>query len=57
MKQSKEKNYYKILGVARTAGQKEIKKSYRDLALKWHPDKNTDQKEEAEKMFQDISEA
>ena len=36
---------------------KEIKKSYRELALKWHPDKNTDNVEEAEKMFQDISEA
>mmetsp|Transcript_37095 Transcript_37095/g.78298 ORF Transcript_37095/g.78298 Transcript_37095/m.78298 type:complete len:536 (+) Transcript_37095:262-1869(+) len=57
LKQSKEKNYYKILGVPRNAAQKEIKKAYRDLALKWHPDKNADNKEEAEKMFQDISEA
>jgi len=57
LKQSKEKNYYKILGVPRNAKLKEIKKSYRELALKWHPDKNTDQKEKAEKMFQDISEA
>lgn len=56
LKQSKEKNYYKILGVPRNAQQKEIKKSYRDLALKWHPDKNPDD-ETAEKMFQDISEA
>lgn len=58
LKQSKEKNYYKILGVSRTANLKEIKKSYRELALKWHPDKNTgDSKDEAEKRFQDISEA
>lgn len=57
LKQSKEKNYYKILHVARNAKVKEIKKSYRELALKWHPDKNTDNKEEAEKMFQEISEA
>lgn len=57
LKQSKEKNYYKILGVPRNAQLKEIKKSYRELALKWHPDKNTDNVEEAEKMFQDISEA
>lgn len=57
LKQSKEKNYYKILGVSRTATSKEIKKAYREAALKWHPDKNADNKEEAEKMFQDISEA
>ena len=57
LKQSKEKNYYKILGVSRQATKSEIKKSYRELALKWHPDKNTDSVEEAEKMFQDIGEA
>lgn len=57
LKQSKEKNYYKILGVPRNADQKAIKKAYRDLALKWHPDKNADNREEAEKMFQDIGEA
>merc|ERR1712038_888705 len=56
LKQSKEKNYYKILGISRTADKKAIKKAYRDLALKWHPDK-ADDKEKAEKMFQDISEA
>mmetsp|Transcript_19027 Transcript_19027/g.39077 ORF Transcript_19027/g.39077 Transcript_19027/m.39077 type:complete len:515 (+) Transcript_19027:166-1710(+) len=57
LKQSKEKNYYKILGLPRTAGPKDIKKAYRALALQWHPDKNTDNKDEAEKKFQDISEA
>lgn len=57
LKQSKEKNYYKILGLARSATKKEIKKAYRELALQWHPDKNADNKEEAGKMFQDISEA
>lgn len=57
LKQSKEKNYYKILGVQRDAGLKQIKKAYRDLALQWHPDKNTENKEEAEKMFHDIGEA
>lgn len=56
LKQSKEKNYYKILGVPRTADKKRIKKAYRELALKWHPDK-ADDKEMAEKKFQDISEA
>ena len=57
LKQSKEKNYYKILGLPRTASAKDIKKAYRQLALEWHPDKNADNKEEAEKKFQDISEA
>jgi len=57
LKQSTEKNYYKILAVPRNAVLKEIKKSYRELALQWHPDKNTDNKEKAEQMFQDISEA
>ena len=57
LKQSKQKNYYKILGVPRNEELKEIKKNYRELALKWHPDKNTDNIEEAEKMFQDIGEA
>lgn len=56
LKQSKEKNYYKILGVPRTADKKAIKSAYRKLALEWHPDKNED-KEKAEQMFQDISEA
>jgi len=57
LKQSKEKNYYKILGLSRTATSKEIKKAYRKLAMEWHPDKNLENKEEAEQKFQDISEA
>lgn len=57
LKQSKEKNYYKILGLSRTATAKEIKKAYRELAMEWHPDKNLDRVEEAEKMFHDIGEA
>ena len=39
LKQSKQKNYYKILGVARNADTKVIKKAYREQALKWHLDK------------------
>ena len=50
-------NYYKILGVSKTAEEKELKKTYRKLALKWHPDKNQDKKEEAEDNFKKISEA
>lgn len=60
LKQSKRKDYYKILGVSKTATQDEIKKAYRKLALKWHPDKNNaseEQKVLADKMFKDIGEA
>ena len=61
LKQSKEKNYYKILGVARTASSKEIKSAYRKLALQWHPDKveagDEEAKRVAEKKFHDIGEA
>lgn len=49
--------YYGILGVEKDASEQEIKKAYRKLALKWHPDKNPDNKEDASKKFQDISEA
>jgi DnaJ-class molecular chaperone len=48
--------YYKILGVSKTATADEIKKAYRKLALKFHPDKNPDNKE-AEAKFKKISEA
>lgn len=59
LKQSKQKDYYKILKVPRNAKLKEIKKAYRDLALEWHPDKHTgeEEKEKAQKQFQLIAEA
>lgn len=50
------KDYYKILGVSKDATQDEIKKAYRKLAVKYHPDKNPDNKE-AEEKFKDIAEA
>lgn len=49
--------YYKILGVDRSAKDDDLKKSYRKLALKWHPDKNPENKKEAEDKFKQISEA
>ncbi len=51
-----EKDYYKILGVDRDASEEEIKKAFRHLARKWHPDVNPDN-EEAEEKFKEINEA
>ncbi|MFW6148273.1 MAG: molecular chaperone DnaJ [Atribacterota bacterium] len=51
------KDYYQILGVSKDANQEDIKKAYRKLALKYHPDANPNNKEEAEKKFKEIGEA
>lgn len=50
------KDYYKVLGVSRDATQEEIKKAFRQLALKHHPDRNQGDKESEEK-FKEINEA
>eukprot|EP00695_Tsukubamonas_globosa_P001273 TRINITY_DN2245_c0_g1_i1.p1 TRINITY_DN2245_c0_g1~~TRINITY_DN2245_c0_g1_i1.p1 ORF type:complete len:118 (+),score=28.01 TRINITY_DN2245_c0_g1_i1:105-458(+) len=50
-------DYYQILGVNRDASDDEIKKAYRKLAMKYHPDKNPDNKEAAEKKFKQVAEA
>ncbi|KAJ9566745.1 hypothetical protein OSB04_002711 [Centaurea solstitialis] len=50
-------DYYSILNVDRTATDDDLKKAYRKLAMKWHPDKNPDNKNEAEAKFIRISEA
>lgn len=50
------KDYYKILGVGRSASQDEIKKAFRKLAVKYHPDKNPGDKA-AEEKFKEITEA
>ncbi len=49
-------DYYKILGISKHASQDEIKKAYRKLARKYHPDVNPDDKE-AEKKFKEVNEA
>lgn len=50
-------NYYKVLELEKNCCIDDIKKSYRKLAMKWHPDKNQDNKEVAEQKFKEISEA
>lgn len=51
------KIYYEILEISENATQEEIKKAYRKLALRWHPDKNLDNPEEAKKKFQEVNKA
>jgi molecular chaperone DnaJ len=55
------KNYYEILGVNKNATEKEIKKAFKQLSLKWHPDRwataSDAEKKEAEEKFKDINEA
>lgn len=50
-------DYYSVLNVARNATDDDLKKAYRKLAMKWHPDKNPNNKNEAEANFIQISEA
>jgi len=50
------KDYYKVIGIPKTATQDEIKKAYRKLAIKYHPDKNKGNKA-AEEKFKEIAEA
>ncbi|KAL4560530.1 hypothetical protein LXL04_032682 [Taraxacum kok-saghyz] len=57
LKMSQRKDWYKILGVSKSASLSEIKRAYKKLALQWHPDKNVDNREEAENKFREIAAA
>ena len=57
IKSEENEDYYAILGIKKDATEAEIKKAYRKLALKWHPDKNPNNREEAEEKFKKINEA
>ncbi|KAI5057712.1 hypothetical protein GOP47_0027727 [Adiantum capillus-veneris] len=50
-------DYYSVLKVGRNASEDDLKRAYRKLAMKWHPDKNLTNKKEAESKFKKISEA
>ena len=51
------RDFYEVLGVERTATDEELKRAYRKLAKKYHPDANPDNKKEAEEKFKEVSEA
>jgi molecular chaperone DnaJ len=57
MSRGQQRDYYEILGVAKTASVEEIKAAYRKAALQWHPDRNPTHKEEAALRFRESTEA
>jgi molecular chaperone DnaJ len=57
MAKANQRDFYEVLGVERTAAVEEIKAAYRKAALKWHPDRNPANKEEAEVKFRECTEA
>ena len=57
MAKTNQRDFYEVLGVERTASVEEIKASYRKAALKWHPDRNPENKQEAEGKFRECTEA
>jgi molecular chaperone DnaJ len=57
MPQTRKRDYYEVLTVEREASYDEIKSAYRKAALKWHPDRNPENKEVAEEKFRESTEA
>jgi len=57
MENKSNQNYYEILGVKEDSTNEEIRKAYRKLAVKWHPDKNNENKAEAEEKFKNVNHA
>lgn len=57
MARNKMQCYYETLEVERDADDETLKRNYRKLALKWHPDKNIDNESEAKQIFQQIQQA
>jgi len=57
MAKGHQRDYYEVLGVTRTAAVDEIKSAYRKAALKWHPDRNPENKSESEIKFRECTEA
>ena len=54
---AEKRDYYEVLGVSKTATDEELKKAYRKLAKKYHPDANPDDKAGAEAKFKEVNEA
>jgi molecular chaperone DnaJ len=57
MEKMAKRDYYEVLGVSKNASSEEIKKAYRKVAIKYHPDKNPNNKKEAEEKFKEAAEA
>ena len=57
MSRTQQRDFYEVLSVSKTATVEEIKSSYRKSAMQWHPDRNPDNKEEAEIRFRECTEA
>lgn len=54
---NQKRDYYEVLNISPQASEEEIKKAYRRAALRWHPDRNPDNKLEAEERFKEVTEA